>query len=144
MKIALDTTDCVFFQLAKANQVAGRFLGQRVAPFGVTPVQSLILALLNEEDGVTPRELGVRAELDSATLTGLLDRLEASGHLAREANPDDRRSVRIQLTQTGREAASTVAQALLEANAAFLKPLTVPERRTLLRCITKLRLNKDI
>jgi hypothetical protein len=26
MKIALDTTDCVFFQLAKANQVALRYL----------------------------------------------------------------------------------------------------------------------
>jgi DNA-binding MarR family transcriptional regulator len=70
--------------------------------------------------------------------------LEASGHLAREANPEDRRSVRIQLTQTGREVAGIVAQAVLEANAAFLEPLTVSERRTLLRCITKLRLNKDV
>jgi DNA-binding MarR family transcriptional regulator len=136
-------TDCIFFQLAKANQMAGRFLGQQVAALKITPVQAMVLGFLDEEDQITAGELGKRTELDSATLTGLLDRLAAARLIERQGNPDDRRSVRIHLTEQGRALGREVAAVIAEANREFLGILTDKERRDLRSIINKLRLSRS-
>ena len=131
--------DCIFFKLAKANQLASRFLGQKVTALNITPVQAMILAFLADEDALTSSELGKRTELDSATLTGILDRLEAAGIVERHGNPDDRRSIQIWLTETGRGQAGEVAALIVEANREFLAVLTEGEGRALHDLIGKLR-----
>ena len=93
---------CIFFQLAKANQIGSRFLGQKVAKLNITPVQALVLGFLRDEDRITSSELGKRTELDSATLTGIIDRLEAAELIERRGNPADRRSIQVHLTERGR------------------------------------------
>ena len=90
---------CIFFQLAKANQIGSRFLGQKVAELNITPVQALVLGFLRDEDRITSSELGKRTELDSATLTGIIDRLEAAELIERRGNPADRRSIHVHLTE---------------------------------------------
>lgn len=87
--------DCIFFQFAKAYQLSSKFLTQKVAELNLTSVQAMVLGFLTEEDQISSSELGKRTELDSATLTGILDRLEAAGFLERRSNPDDRRSIHI-------------------------------------------------
>ena len=131
--------DCIFFQFSKANQLAGKFLGQKVAPLGITPVQAMVLGFLVEEDRITSSELGKRTELDSATLTGILDRLEAARLIERQGNPDDRRSIRIHLTDKGKDLAPEAARLIAEANGEFLTVLTEGERRDLHAMIGKLR-----
>ena len=44
---------------------------------------------------ISPGELGRRTGLHPATLTGILDRLERGGWIARERSPGDRRSVQL-------------------------------------------------
>jgi DNA-binding MarR family transcriptional regulator len=44
---------------------------------------------------LTPSALARRAGLHPATMTGILDRLERAGWVARERDPDDRRAVLI-------------------------------------------------
>jgi DNA-binding MarR family transcriptional regulator len=100
---------CIFFQLAKKNQVAGRFLSQKVAPLNLTPAQAMVLGFLAEEDQVTSTELGKRTELDSATLTGIIDRLETAGLLERLNHPDDRRSILVATSNPLRSYADTTA-----------------------------------
>jgi len=128
-----------FFQLAKANQLAGRFLAQKVAPLNITPVQALILGFLNDEDQITSGELGKRTELDSATLTGLIDRMEAAQLIERRANPADRRSIQLHLTQRGRTMAAQAVRLIIEANREFLAKLTKGEQEELRILIRKLR-----
>ncbi len=105
----MDSDRCIFFQLAKANQLAGKFLAQKVASLNITPVQALALSFLNEEDRVAASELGRKTELDSATLTGILDRLEAAWLIVRQNNPHDRRSILIHLTDSGKVVAMEAA-----------------------------------
>jgi len=133
-------TDCIFFQFAKANQLAGKFLGQKVSALNVTSVQAMVLAFLNEEDLITSAELGKRTELDSATLTGILDRLAAAALIERQENPGDRRSIRIGLTQKGKLMSADAARVIAEANREFLSVLDETERRELHHLIGKLRL----
>ena len=131
--------DCIFFLLAKAHQTGSRFLAQKVAALNITPVQALVLGFLADEDGITSSELGKRTELDSATMTGLLDRLEAARLLERRVHPADRRSIQIHLTDPGRTLAAEAVRSIVEANREFLDILTERERKELRGLIRKLR-----
>ena len=134
-------TDCIFFQLAKANQLAGRFLSAKVSLLNITSVQAMVLGFLDDEDRITSSELGKRTELDSATLTGILDRLEAAGFIDRKGNPDDRRSIRIHLTAKGKVMSQEAAKLITEANFEFLEILTAAQKHDLHAIIKKLRLH---
>ncbi len=51
------------------------------------------LDLINRDGPLSPSALARRAGLHPATLTGILDRLERGGWVARERDPSDRRAV---------------------------------------------------
>ncbi len=125
--------------LNKANQLGIRFLAQKVAELNITPVQALILGFLNDEDEISSRELGRRTELDSATMTGIIDRLEAAELIERRGNPADRRSIKVHLTEQGRALAGEAVRVITEANQKFLGVLSQNEQGELRNLIRKLR-----
>ena len=133
--------DCIFFQFAKTYQLSSRFLAQKVSELNLTSVQAMVLGFLTEGDQITSSELGKRTELDSATLTGILDRLEAAEFLERKSNPDDRRSIHIHLTPKGKAMGREASRVIVEANAEFLQVLTEEQKRDLHNIISTLRLN---
>ncbi|HOO89284.1 MAG TPA: MarR family transcriptional regulator [Syntrophales bacterium] len=130
---------CIFFMLNKANQLGIRFLAQKVAELNITPVQALVLGFLNDEDEISSRELGRRTELDSATMTGIIDRLEAAELIERRGNPADRRSIKVHLTEQGRALAGEAVRVITEANQKFLGVLSQNEQGELRNLIRKLR-----
>jgi DNA-binding MarR family transcriptional regulator len=131
--------ECIFFQLAKAGQLGSRFWGHKVSDLNVTPVQAMVLRFLYDQDQITSIDLGKKTELDSATLTGVIDRLENAGLIDRKDNPHDRRSIQIYLTEKGKITGEQVARRMEEANADFLKALTPQESGELRRLINTLR-----
>ena len=98
-----------------------------MAEFGVTPVQAKVLTFLRELETPTSVELGEVVSLDSATLTGILDRLENMGLLSRKPKTEDRRAVIIELSQQGWAMAEKLFEKIAPANAAFLKDLSHEE-----------------
>lgn len=135
----MKSDNCIFFQLAKASQTGIKFMTQKIAGLNITPVQTMVLGFLAEEDQIMAGELGKKVELDSATLTGVLDRLEAAGLIERKGNPDDRRSVKIHLTKQGIETGLEARKLIEEANREFLAAFTENEKRELRSLIHKLR-----
>ncbi|MFG1396503.1 MarR family winged helix-turn-helix transcriptional regulator [Roseixanthobacter pseudopolyaromaticivorans] len=69
---------------------------------GITYPQYLVMVALWERDGQTVGQIGESLFLESSTLTPLLKRLEAAGHVRRERDSRDERQVRIHLTEQGR------------------------------------------
>ena len=69
---------------------------------GLTYPQYIVLIALYDEDDQTVGGLGDKLFLDSSTLTPLLKRMEAMGHLTRQRDPEDERQVRVRLTPQGR------------------------------------------
>lgn len=68
--------------------------------FGVTPQQGqLLCVLMNQPYGMS--ELGEMLGLAKSSLTGLVDRTAQRGLVRREADPRDRRAVRVGLTEQG-------------------------------------------
>lgn len=93
------------FLIGKIKQIQGRVFEKMLAEHGISQfngAQGRILFVLWERDGIPIRDLAEETGLARTTLTGMLDRLETSGHVVREADPEDRRSIRIRLTDQAR------------------------------------------
>jgi MarR family transcriptional regulator, organic hydroperoxide resistance regulator len=123
--------ECISFLLGKAYQQVQQAAKGRLAPHGVTPVQYALLRVIWERDGQTGAELGERLQLDSATITGLLDRLERAELVERRADPGDRRVNRIFATARARALQPTLDRAMDEVNVSFLTGLEPAERARL-------------
>ena len=136
--IAMEAQECIFFQLAKTSQTASRFWGRKVSQIDLTAVQAMVIRFLYDSDRLTSSQLGKRTKLDSATLTGLIDRLETAGLVERRRNSEDRRSIRLRLTQEGRKKGEIVKRLVEDANKEFLHEFNESEEvalRTLLNRI---------
>lgn len=64
-------------------------------PLNVTRSQWWVLAYLSREDGMTQSQLAEELDLGKVAVGGLIDRLEKSGLLRREADAGDRRVNRV-------------------------------------------------
>jgi DNA-binding MarR family transcriptional regulator len=64
-------------------------------PLNVTRSQWWVLAYLSREDGMTQSQLAEELDLGKVAVGGLIDRLEKSGLLRREADATDRRVNRV-------------------------------------------------
>lgn len=72
------------------------------APFGITPSQALVLDELWQEDGTPLKDLGARAHLDPTSVNWLVGQLEKAGLAERRRDPENKRIVRLWLTEAGR------------------------------------------
>lgn len=90
------------FAVYSANLAFSRAYKPLLEELGLTYPQYVALVALNEEDGQTVGQLGQKLFLESSTLTPLLKRLEASGHVTRVRDTRDERQVRVRLTAKGR------------------------------------------
>ncbi len=93
--------DCLSFVLGKAYQQVQQDAKRRLAPHGVTPAQYAVLRVLWERDGQSAADVGARLVLDSATMTGLVDRLSQAGLVERRPHAVDRRVNLVCLTSAG-------------------------------------------
>jgi MarR family transcriptional regulator, organic hydroperoxide resistance regulator len=131
--------DCLSFLIGKAAQQVTRRAREALAPHGVTPVQYALLKLLWEREGQTGAELGARLVLDSATVTGVIDRLEAGGLVSRQSDPGgDRRVNRIALTADGRALQAPLDAAMDRVNAAFIEMLGTNRARDLWHALAQI------
>lgn len=93
------------FLISKIKQIQGRVFEKLLAEHGIdrfNGAQGRILFVLWDDDNIPIRELSDRTGLAKTTLTSMLDRLEASGHIRRVFDPHDRRKVNIRLTDDTR------------------------------------------
>ncbi|GAA3949542.1 MarR family winged helix-turn-helix transcriptional regulator [Gordonia caeni] len=91
----------VCFALAVANRSVLKVYRRLLDPLGLTHPQYLVMLALWEHAPLSVKEIGGLLQLDSATLSPLLKRLEAGGLIERRRRDDDERAVDIVLTRTG-------------------------------------------
>lgn len=68
---------------------------------GLTPSQLLVLREIERRGESTPSAVASALQFGQATITNILDRLEASGLASRQRSEKDRRQVRLQITAKG-------------------------------------------
>jgi DNA-binding MarR family transcriptional regulator len=87
--------------LALGYQSFERISGAHVRELGLTPAQFDIVAALGNTAGMPFHELGEKALITKGTLTGVVDRLERRGIVARVPSDTDGRSSIVGLTAAG-------------------------------------------
>jgi DNA-binding MarR family transcriptional regulator len=89
--------------LSWTGHALSRFYQRTVATHGLTSTSIGVLGVLaHAGSGISHRELAAHLGLTPATLTPVIDTLEAAGELTRERDPADRRVVRLSITARGR------------------------------------------
>ncbi|HKU10113.1 MAG TPA: MarR family transcriptional regulator [Sinomonas sp.] len=112
MNRPLELDDQLCFPLYAASRAVTRAYSQLLSDAGLTYPQYLVLlALWSSTSPLSVGELGERLHLDSGTLTPLLKRLEAAGHVSRRRDAADERRVLVGLTDSG-EALRDEAQSI--------------------------------
>jgi MarR family transcriptional regulator, organic hydroperoxide resistance regulator len=99
LPLTLDTQLC--FALYSASLAMTKAYKPLLDKLGLTYPQYLAMLVLWEGDDVTVKDIAARLNLDSATITPLLKRLEAQGYVERTRGTDDERLVFIRLTKAG-------------------------------------------
>jgi len=79
---------------------------------GITFIQAVTLLAIDAYDRPQPHLVAEHLSQQSQTVTGVLDRLERAGLVARVRDLDDRRGVRLELTRAGKELVLAVRDAL--------------------------------
>ncbi len=131
--------DCIVFLLAKAYQKAHANIKKRLNAYGLTPVQTLVLEAVVSEEGLSAGDLAGKLVLDSATLSGVLDRMSEKDWISKEIDPDDKRVLRIYLTEKARSLREDLFREREEANQEILRDLSLEERLLLKRLLRDIR-----
>lgn len=98
------------FALYAATNAITRSYRSRLSHVGLTYSQYLVMMVLWQEDGITVKDIARTLQLDSATITPLLKRLESAGFITRARSQDDERVVNVALTDKGRNIQAQVAE----------------------------------
>lgn len=91
----------------------------------------MALSYLGDHDGAPQQEFVDALCVDAKNVVLLLNELEASGHLIRRRDAEDRRRHRVFMTDDGREALRRASQAQAEIEDEVLAALDAEERATL-------------
>jgi DNA-binding MarR family transcriptional regulator len=92
-----------FLQLLWSVNQALELASKRMAlHLGVTGPQRFVIRLIGRRPGISAGELAAMMRTDPSTLTGVLQRLEASRLIRRLRDPADARRVLLTLTRRGR------------------------------------------
>ena len=113
--LALEHQVC--FGLAVAARTVIALYRPVLEPMGLTHPQYLVMLALWEHEPVSVKDLSRMLQLEPATLSPLLKRLEAAGLLRRDRSRADERSLAVALTHKGRalrEQALEVPPAIVE------------------------------
>lgn len=130
--VASLTLWCAGSQLATAFEAHFAQFSLSPGRFGV-----LINLLRSGEAGLSPADIAERTGVTRATITGLLDGLEAAGLVSREAHPTDRRSLQVVLTEQGRQQLDRMLPDHYRRIAALMSNLTTAEQLLLTELLQK-------
>ena len=122
-----------------AGDVLNLELGQRIEhTLGVSHTVFNALAVIDGAgEPLTPKQISERMVISSATMTSILDALERRGWIGRVPNPDDRRSILIQITEGGRATADQVVPGIHGIEKQTMSALTAKEQNALIGLLAK-------
>jgi DNA-binding MarR family transcriptional regulator len=135
---ALDLDELPGYYIRRLNQIAVAIFLQETEAHGLTPVQYAALSKVGVTPGVDQRTLARSIGLDTSTIAGVVDRLEARGLMQRKGCAEDRRVRLLSLTEDGQNLLQAVEPDMLKAQQRILKPLPAAERDAFMRMLRKL------
>jgi DNA-binding MarR family transcriptional regulator len=108
------------------------------ATFGVSqPVLNSLAVIDGAGEPLTPTQISERTLISSASMTGTLDTLEFNGWVRRLPNPDDRRSLLIEITPEGKAITDQFLPGIRKLEQTIFAGITTEERASLIALLAK-------
>jgi DNA-binding MarR family transcriptional regulator len=104
----------------------------------LTGPQLTVVKMLETVGELSLSDLSDRIRAQNSTVTGIIDRMEREGLVLRSRSTEDKRVVRIRLTEKGERIAREIPVEPMEIFRSALSSLSAGETRDLLRILTKL------
>jgi DNA-binding MarR family transcriptional regulator len=98
----------------------------------ITASQGYILMALPEAGSVTMNELSEKMRLANSTMTRMADQLVQKGMVRREPDTNDRRVVRVRLTEQGQDVRTRFKEALVNLFSQVLEDIPEGEKENIL------------
>lgn len=131
------------YRLKLLSQLMARNFQEQLEPLGLTPFHWVVLCCLWSEDGLATSAIGEKLKQVGGTLTGVLDRMEERGLICRQRDRQDRRMVRIWLTDTGKELETVLPPIALELSERVMTGFSSEEQQQFSQLIERAIANLD-
>lgn len=108
------------------------------ATIGLSPGQPKILEYLKHHGGCEQRMIGDACNIEAATVTGILGRMEAAGLVERKQLEGNRRSLHVFLTEKGKSFANQIDDVFKKIEAMAFANIPPDEQKDFLATLTKI------
>ncbi len=95
--------DCIGFITNSASKKITDEFNRRIKDTGITRVKWIALFYIGEVEGISQRELSQKMNVNESSIVRLLDRMEKEELTLRVRDSQDRRIIKISLTDKGKE-----------------------------------------
>ena len=129
--------ESLHYLLMKTHVNLNRWILNEAAALGLSSGQPKVLEYLMEYGESNQKAIADYCEIEPATVGSILLRMETAGLVTRRNRPDNRRSLYVSLTPTGRKMVQTVQDIFAAAEAQITDGLTEEERATLYELLSK-------
>lgn len=131
--------DTSFHYLLMASQALfQRKVMAHLTDCGLTAGQPKVLDYLGLHNGSVQKAIAAGCQIEPATLTGILNRMEEKGLIYRQMENGDRRSLHVYLTEEGKEKQKLVREILESLTREILSEISPEEQQVLLECLVKI------
>jgi DNA-binding MarR family transcriptional regulator len=129
------------FLIHDVSRLRRNVVDRVLKPLGVTRSQWWVLAFLSRADGMSQVALAEELDLGKVALGGLIDRLEASGMVARRLDKIDRRIKRVHLTKKGQTLIGRIRNSVSAAEREILDRIGDADLRATVRALRGMKEN---
>jgi DNA-binding MarR family transcriptional regulator len=120
------------------NRVSGAIAREYSARFGLNIPEWRVMAVLGEAAGLSAGEVAARTAMDKVQVSRAVASLVAHKRVQRRSDSGDGRVARLSLTEKGRAVYDEIVPLALSLEDVLLQALTLEERASLDRVLTKL------
>lgn len=134
-------SDIVSVFIHESDLFITNYVKNKLAPLNLAPMQSLIVLLLCEKDGLNQNELAEKLNKDKTNIARMVFNLKQKGLIERISDEHDRRSLRVYLTEKGKEIGKSVVLLTEEFNEMICKGISDEELMEVKRILSKMCAN---
>ncbi len=128
----------LWIRFLRFNLISNKKLQDELEKLDLTSPQFYVLATIGYAGGLPFGEIGEKMMVTVSNLTGIVDRLEEKGLVARERDAHDRRVIRVRLTEKGSKLYKNTIPLFEKSISQFFSPLDKSQQKELSSLLRKL------
>ncbi len=130
-----ETLQRLTYDLVRYSGICDRVCTEELS---ITGSQGYTLLAVPDGESISMNDLSLRMKLASSTMTRMVDQLVQKGMVDRQPDAEDRRVVRVRLTERGAQARQQLQETLTAVFTRVLEEIPVGEREPVIRSLETL------